>query len=236
MNVATRPERAAAALVAVEIAGEAALLDPRGALLLPSLGLLVVSDLHLEKGAAYARRGAMLPPYDTAATLALLGAVIADHRPAAVVSLGDSFHDARGSAEMPAVYRDEVARLAAGRDWFWIAGNHDRDPPHGLPGEAVAELAVGAVLFRHEPSRSAPPGEIAGHLHPGARIVRRGRAVRRACFAHDGNRMVMPAFGAYTGTMNVLDRACAALFDWENFTAFMLGAGRLYPMRRAKLV
>ena len=100
----------------------------------------------------------------------------------------------------------------AGRDWFWVAGNHDPVPPEGLPGETVRELAFGSLVFRHEPSAVAVAGEIAGHLHPCARIVQRGRSVRRRCFASDGRRLIMPAFGAYTGSLNVLDRAYAGLF------------------------
>ena len=120
--------------------------------------------------------------------------------------------------------------MMAGRDWFWIAGNHDPDAPHDLPGECVRELALGDLIFRHEPSRGRAPGEIAGHLHPGARIVRRGRSVRRACFACDGERLVMPAFGAYTGTLNIRDRAYAGLFAAERLVAYMLGRNSVYPI------
>lgn len=220
----------------IEIGGEMALLDRRGALVFPGLDLLVVSDLHLEKGAAYARRGMFLPPYDTAATLQMLGEVIADHAPATVISLGDSFHDRKGADHMPEVYRQALAALAAGRDWLWVAGNHDPEPPVGVPGRAVGEVALGQLVFRHEPSRAAAAGEIAGHLHPGARIVQRGRSVRRPCFAFDGSRLVMPAFGSLTGNMNILDRSLAAMFDWQRFTAFMLGRERLYAMPHARLV
>jgi uncharacterized protein len=220
---------------AIEIAGHAAACDPGGALHVPELGLLVVSDLHLEKGSSYARRGTFLPPYDTFATLDRLGSVIARYEPRTVVCLGDSFHDPFGAERLPEPMRLKIGTLASGRDWFWVAGNHDPLPPAGLPGEAVTELAVGALSFRHEPSPGARPGEIAGHLHPGARIVRRGRSVRRACFASDGLRLVMPAFGAFTGSLNVLDRAYAGLFLWDRFRAYMLGADRVYPVARAEL-
>jgi len=221
---------------AIEIGGEMALLDRRGALVFPDLRLLVVSDLHLEKGAAFARRGMFLPPYDTAATLAMLAAVIAEHDPRTVISLGDSFHDRKGSDHMPEPYRQALGSIAAGRDWLWVAGNHDPEPPVGVPGTAVGEIAMGRLTFRHEPARTGAEGEIAGHLHPGARIVQRGRSVRRPCFAFDGRRLVMPAFGSLTGHMNILDRSLAAMFDWPRFTAFMLGNERLYAMPHARLV
>lgn len=217
------------------IAGEAAVFDPRGALFLPRHQLLAVSDLHLEKGSSLARRGMLLPPYDTAVTLARLSALIGHYRPQVVVSLGDSFHDGGGSARLPDPYRAELEALMAGRDWYWVAGNHDPAPPEGISGRTVHELAVGAVVFRHEPSAVPVPGEIAGHLHPCARIVQRGRSVRRRCFASDGSRVIMPAFGAYTGSLNVLDRAYRGLFEWERFFAYMLGAERIFPIARSLL-
>lgn len=216
--------------VAIHVAGEIALADRRGALFLPAARLLAVSDLHLEKGSALARRGQLIPPYDSAATLALLTAVIARYEPAVVVSLGDSFHDSAGPDRLHPVFRAQLEALMAGRDWYWIAGNHDPELPPGLPGEVARELALGSLLFRHEPSRDAGPGEIAGHLHPCARIVQRGRSVRRRCFASDGSRVIMPAFGAYTGSLNVLDRAYAGLFRRASLTAYMVGAERVFAI------
>lgn len=214
----------------VGIAGEIAVCDRRGVLYLPEHELLVVSDLHLEKGSSLARRGTLAPPYDTAATLLRLQAVIADYRPSVVVSLGDSFHDGEGAARMHDTFRAQLEALMAGRDWFWVAGNHDPEAPAGLPGRTVREIVVGALSFRHEPSRERVEGEISGHLHPCARIVQRGRSVRRRCFAGDGGRMIMPAFGAYTGSLNVLDRAYAGLFRRESLTAYMLGARRVFAL------
>ncbi|MGB3646371.1 MAG: ligase-associated DNA damage response endonuclease PdeM [Mesorhizobium sp.] len=214
----------------VSIAGERALCDRRGVLYFPDYGLLAVSDLHLEKGSSLARRGTLAPPYDTAATLLRLQAVIADYRPEIVVSLGDSFHDGEGAARMHAAFRAQLEALMAGRDWFWVAGNHDPEAPAGLPGETVREIMIGALSFRHEPSPERVEGEIAGHLHPCARIVRRGRSVRRRCFVGDGGRMIMPAFGAYTGSLNVLDSAYAGLFRRENLMAYMLGASRVFAL------
>ena len=214
----------------IAIAGQAALCDRRGALYFPEMQLLCVSDLHLEKGSSLARRGIFIPPYDTAATLLRLQSVVDDYRPKIVISLGDSFHDPYGAERLPEAMRIDLSALAAGRDWFWVAGNHDPHPPAGLPGETIDELAVGGLVFRHEPSAHAGAGEIAGHLHPCARIVQRGRSVRRRCFASDGARIVMPAFGAYTGSLNVLDRAYAGLFRGEGMMAYMMGKSRIFAI------
>lgn len=217
------------------IAGERAVCDQRGVLYFPDLDLLAVSDLHLEKGSSFARRGVLLPPYDTAATLSRLQVVIADYGPRTVISLGDSFHDGAGSARMPDPFRERLCAMMAGRDWFWVTGNHDPDAPVGLPGETVREVAIGGLVFRHEPSAVPIAGEIAGHLHPCARIVQRGRSVRRRCFASDGERIVMPAFGSYTGSLNVLDRAYSGLFRWDAFIAYMLGSSRIFAIAGSML-
>lgn len=235
MRMAVRATGEAGGQAHVEVRAAAAVCDPSGALFLPDLDMLVVSDLHLEKGSSFARRGQLIPPYDTAATLDLLARVVARYQPKTIVSLGDSFHDARASERLPEPYAILLKALMRRRDWFWIAGNHDPDRPDGLPGDCVEELAVGPLTFRHEPSRRVGQGEIAGHLHPAARIVRRGRSVRRPCFASDGDRLIMPAFGAYTGALNVLDRAFRGLFAEERLRAYMLGQDRVYPVSRAAL-
>ena len=219
-----------------EVRGVATIYDPCGALYLPDLHMLVVSDLHLEKGSSFARRGQLIPPYDTAATLDMLAAVIARYQPRTVISLGDSFHDAKASERLPSLYAIRLKSVMERRDWYWITGNHDPDRPVDLPGDCIDELAIGPLTFRHEPSRTKAQGEVAGHLHPAARIVRRGRSVRRPCFASDGERLIMPAFGAYTGALNVLDRAFRGLFVDTTLRAYMLGQGKVYPIAHAALV
>jgi DNA ligase-associated metallophosphoesterase len=199
-----------------------------GALYWPEQGLLIVADLHLEKGSSFARRGQLLPPYDTAETLVRLARLIAHYAPRAVIALGDNFHDGGGPARLSPQDRASLIALQRGRDWIWIAGNHDPDPADGIGGTFAADYPVGALVFRHKPSRDAPDGEIAGHLHPVARVAQRSRAVSRRCFATDGKALVMPAFGAYTGGLNIRDRAFAAVFGARTFTAHMLGDDRLY--------
>jgi uncharacterized protein len=212
----------------LRVAGVDLRADCAGALYWPEEGLLVVADLHLEKGSSFARRGMLLPPYDTTETLARLARLIAFYAPRRVIALGDNFHDGDGPARLSPADRTSLAALQRGRDWIWIAGNHDPDPADGIGGTFAARVAIGALTFRHEPSRGAPEGEIAGHLHPVARIVQRGRAVSRRCFASDGRALLMPAFGAYTGGLNVRDRAFLAVFGTRGFTAHMLGDRRLY--------
>ncbi len=218
----------------ITLAGTTLLADPAGALYWPDEKLLVVADLHLEKGSAYAARGVLLPPFDTATTLARLSPLIERYAPALVIALGDSFHDGGAPARMDATDRIALNSLQRGRDWVWIAGNHDPDPADGIGGRFADALALGPLTFRHEPSPRLCDGEVAGHLHPVARIARRGRAVSRRCFAGDGRRLVMPAFGAYTGGLNVRDRAIAMLFRTVAFTVHLLGERRLYAVAASK--
>jgi DNA ligase-associated metallophosphoesterase len=214
----------------VQVAGAAFVGDPAGALYWPEPGVLAVADLHLEKGSSFAARGVLLPPYDTAATLGRLARLIAHYAPRLVVALGDSFHDRGGPARIADPDRAMLAALQRGRQWIWIAGNHDPEPAAGIGGSFCDTFACDPVVFRHAPRSSASAGEIAGHLHPVARVVQRGRTTSRRCFAGDGRCLVMPAFGAYTGGLNVRDRAFADVFGTLAFTAHMLGERRLYAI------
>ena len=218
----------------LRVAGTDLLADCAGALYWVEESLLAVADLHLEKGSSFARRGMLLPPYDTTETLARLARLITRHAPRIVVTLGDNFHDGEGPARLSAADRASLVALQRGRDWVWIAGNHDPEPAAGIGGTFAATVSIGALTFRHEPARDAPDGEISGHLHPVARIVQRGRAVSRRCFAADTKRVVMPAFGAYTGGLNVRDRAFLAVFGARSFTAHMLGERRLYAFAASR--
>ena len=214
---------------ALAVAGATFVADIGGVIYWPEQGLLAVADLHLEKGSSFAERGVLLPPYDTAATLARLNALIARYAPRLVVALGDSFHDGRGPKRLADTDRTTLKTMQRGRDWVWIAGNHDPEPAENIGGRFLPELRLGALTFRHEPG-GKERGEIAGHLHPVARVARRGRAVSRRCFVSDSVRLVMPAFGAYTGGLNVRDRAFAEVFETLTFTAHMLGLERVYAV------
>jgi uncharacterized protein len=214
----------------LDVSGATLLADCVGAAFWPDESLLVVADLHLEKGSAFAKRGVLLPPYDTASTIGRLARLIERYAPRVLIALGDSFHDDHGPLRMSDLDRIKLKALQRGRDWVWIAGNHDPDLPPDIGGRFADALALGALTFRHEPSDDAYEGEIAGHLHPVARVAQRGRAVSRRCFAGDGRRVVMPAFGTYAGGLNVRDRAIFGLFGALGFTAHMLGAQRLYAI------
>jgi uncharacterized protein len=216
----------------LDVAGVTFVADLSGALFWDDQNLLVVSDLHLEKGSSFAARGVLLPPYDTAATLGRLTAVIARHDPRMVIALGDSFHDRDAHARLSAPDRDAIASLQARRDWIWISGNHDPVLPADLGGVVASEVVIGPIAFRHEPTGAM--GEIAGHLHPKARVSTRGRSMERRCFATDGERAVMPAFGAYTGGLSIRDVAFERIFQTLEFMAHVLGDAKLHTIAASR--
>ena len=237
MNAALRqtlsPARCPSGGLRVHIEGEPCVLRGSGALWVLNHRTLIAADLHLEKGSAFAARGQMLPPYDSRATLDRLEAEIDALSPAAVVLLGDSFHDARSIGRMAADDKARLHQLATGRDWIWLEGNHDIAALAGavndLVGEVVETMALGSLRLIHEPQRGVQPGEIAGHLHPAARVAAHGRGVRRPCFVTDGRRAILPAFGAFTGGLDVRDPAIAGLFDAPPMAA-ALGKDRVHAL------
>jgi len=210
--------------------------DPSGALLWPARRTLVVADLHLEKGSAFAARGQLLPPYDTRATLDRLAALIAEHRPERLVCLGNSFHDAGAGERLAAADRARLERLTGACDWVWIEGNHDPDPPDDLGGRIAPELIDGPLAFRHRArANGRVAGEVSGHWHPKAAVHLPPKRISAPCFVGDGRRLVLPAFGTYTGGLNVLDPALSALFD-KGFVAHLMHRSKLYGFQRDSLV
>lgn len=207
---------------------------PSGALWMEVEGALMVADLHFEKGSALAARGQLLPPYDTADTLARLEAEVDTLKPRILVFLGDSFHDAGSEARLCPRDVDRLRRLADGRTLVWLTGNHDRAGPRALPGEVLATLAMGGLTLVHEPSAAAATGEVAGHLHPCAKVSARGATVRRRCFVTDGERLILPAFGAFAGGLNIRDVAFAPLLRRPPLAA-VLGAGKVHAVGWASL-
>ena len=210
----------------IHLAGERLMLDPAGTLYWPATHLLAVSDLHLEKGSSYARRGQLLPPWDTHATLNRLTLLLRRYQPRIVIALGDSFHDAEGSARLPIGELERLRGMTEAHRFIWVQGNHDPTPPSGVGGEWVEAFATTTLTFRHQATPGAD-AEISGHHHPKAAVPARGTSVSRPCFVTDARRVVMPAFGAYTGGLDVRDPAITRLFP-RGGRVFLLGKERLF--------
>jgi len=219
----------------VTIASVEAVCRPAGSLWLEDMRALIVADLHLEKGSAYAARGQMLPPFDTRETLSRLEREVAATAPRLLILLGDSFHDRGAEGRLGAAEAARIGALAWGRTLIWVTGNHDAEGPGRLPGEAVESLDLAGLSLVHEPRSGPAPGEVAGHLHPCAKVLGGGGVVRRRCFVSDGERLVLPAFGALAGGLNVRDAAFTPLFQ-RHPLAGVLGRAKVHPIGWAALV
>ena len=219
----------------LHLAGHRLLLDPLGAVVWPEERVLAVADLHLEKGSAAARRGQLVPPWDTADTLDRLQRLLRSWRPATVVALGDSFHDGHGPARMAVPDATRLRAMAQAARFVWVGGNHDPTPTHGLPGLAVSAWTHRGLTFRHEARHEGGGGaELCGHFHPKAAVPTRAGPVTRPCFVTDAHRVMLPALGAYTGGLDVAHPAIARLFP-RGGRAFLLGQGRLFSFPLAVL-
>ena len=226
----------------IHLGADRLMLDPAGALFWPKHRLLAVSDLHLEKGSSFARRGMLLPPWDTEVTLDRLALLLHRYRPEIVVTIGDSFHDRDAATRLPAAQAARIRAMTAASRFVWVLGNHDPVPAEALGGEWVDEFAAGNIIFRHQAHPREPGarynamtvGEICGHHHPKAAIAIRGGVQTRPCFVADPHRLMLPAFGAYTGGLNVTHPEILRLFP-RGGRVFLLGRERLFsfPLARA---
>ncbi len=207
------------------LAGHRLMLDPAGALWWPQRRLLVVADLHLEKGSASAATGQLVPPWDTRTTLDRLALLLRRYAPQRVLALGDSFHDQHGAGRLLPADAARLAAMASAHDFLWLLGNHDPLPPGGIPGASAEWWEADGLVFRHEAGGSSP--EICGHHHPKASVATRAGVVTRPCFVASPQRLMLPAFGAFTGGLDVRHPAIAALIP-RGGRAFLLGRDRLF--------
>jgi len=229
------PGAASGTGAAVPLAGTQVELRPSGALHWPDRALLCVGDLHLGRSERLAREGGeLLPPYESLDTLDRLETEIIALNPRRVICLGDSFDDLAAARGLSDEVLLRIDRLAAGRHWTWIAGNHDPGPVE-LPGTHLAELRMGILSFRHIALASLAPGsgEVSAHFHPKARLTRKGAQIARRCFLADTQRVILPAFGTYTGGLDATDAAFDPLMGPEA-CAWLTGE-RVLPVARARL-
>jgi uncharacterized protein len=218
----------------LHLAGERLMLDPSGAVFWPARKMLILADLHLEKGSAAAGRGRLLPPYDSRTTLDRTAMLLRRYSPTHLLALGDSFHDTEGAARLQAADQARLASMAQSVSFIWVLGNHDSHLPDSLPGEMASAWSDGPLHFRHAAETGASEAEICGHHHPKATVPVRGASVTRPCFVTDGHRRLMlPAFGAYTGGLDIGDAAIASLFP-RGARIFLLGRERLYHFHIAR--
>src|SRR5579863_2090836 len=208
--------------LALALNGAELVADVSGGLFWPAEGSFVLADLHLEKGSSFARWGTLLPPYDSRASLDALEAALDRHRPRRVICLGDSFHDGDGADRLGCAERLRLGELTRHYDWIWIAGNHDPAPPKDIGGQVIADaVTIGPLTFRHCAEPASAAGELSGHYHPKASVRGRAGRLNGRCFVSDRRRIILPAFGAYAGGLDVRDPAISGLFP-EGFAVHLI--------------
>ena len=196
--------------VSLSFAGEDLQPLPCGALWWPAESTLFVADLHFEKASHFAAKGWLLPPHATADTVANLIAAIESTGAQRLVCLGDSFHDEAGPERLSDEARRALMTMTRSLDWWWITGNHDEDAAAVLGGRVMVEGRIGPLVLRHEADPADPTPELSGHFHPKLVIRHRGRHIARRCFAHSPTKLILPAYGAFTGGLDIADPALQA--------------------------
>ncbi|WP_417322730.1 ligase-associated DNA damage response endonuclease PdeM [Erythrobacter aureus] len=224
-------------MVPLSFAGEEWLLTGGRALYWPRERTLLVADLHLEKGSFFARHGQMIPPYDSRETLERVALAIRETGARRVITLGDNFHDSDGSTRLEPHASGMLDALTKAVDWVWITGNHDPEMEARYGGTLAEELEIGGTILRHRAQKGETRPELSGHYHPRLQLKVRQRMIRRPCAVVSANddpggaptgRMILPAFGAYTGGMNAADPAILkALQPADRIDAVVPAKGKL---------
>ncbi len=209
--------------------------DASGAIFWRDRRVLVVSDLHLEKASFFAEKGTPLPPYDTVETLDRLEILLQIYRPELVISLGDSFHDNRASERIVREHVLRICTLTKKYKWIWITGNHDSKIGSIGGGISMPCFICGPLTFRHQAAVESQNGEISGHFHPRAQIQLRRRRVVGRCFITDSRRLILPAFGAFTGGLDVSHMDIRGLFG-NQFDVLFLGPSKVHKFSNSSLV
>jgi len=224
----------------MDFAGEELLLTKSNAVYWPRERALLVADLHLEKGSWYAQHGQMLPPYDSRETLERIADAVKATGARRVITLGDNFHDDAGTQRLDPYAAGMLEALTRALDWVWITGNHDENMSRAFGAEMTEEMEIGGIILRHEAKPGETRAEMSGHFHPKMRVHVRDRHIARPCavVSHRPNtqRMILPAFGAYTGGMDAgAPEILHALKPADRIDAVLPAKGKLvtFPLYRS---
>ena len=218
-------------MVPVSFASEEMFLTKGRALYWPREKALLVADLHLEKGSYFAQHGQMLPPYDSRETLERVADSVKETGARRVITLGDNFHDDDGTVRLEPYAAGMLEALTRSLDWVWITGNHDENMHRSFGGEITQELEIAGIVLRHIAKAGETRAELSGHFHPKIRMRVRQRHIARPCAvmarsAHSGDRMILPAFGAFTGGMDAGDPAILDALQPAQSIEAMVHAGK----------
>ena len=215
----------------ISFAGHKIELSPDGLIWIPALKLLCAADLHFEKGSFFSRFATLLPPYDSLENLVRLQRVLNFYQPDIFIAVGDSFHDQAAGLRMRPEHRLALnALIAQVPHWHWLKGNHDPDVADSINGQRGEELQHGGLTFRHQTLGIGVDAEISGHFHPKLRLKVRRQTITGACFVQQGSRLILPAFGQYTGGLDVHSAAFKAVMPMADRTHYLLHNGSVYAV------
>lgn len=222
-------------LARMSLSGRSLLAHVSGALYWPDENALIVSDLSLDLGPAEGLAGSFRAPRDRHRILGQLSRVVCQFEPKTVISLGTAFRRPTERARLAQADIDLLRELQSGRHWFWVPPSPDPIEESDLGGDVVAEVQLGGLRFQGVPFAGPAIHEIAGGLHPAARINVRGHDLKRPCFVSNGRRMVLPAFASFGGGNNVLEHAFRPVFGNDGLFVWMLGQEGIWPVAARQL-
>lgn len=202
------------------------------ALYIPGIQTLVLADLHFGKVNHFRRAGLPVPTSATSRNAELLIDLLQRLQPSRTIFLGDLFHSAYND-DWEAV--GQIVRHFPACSFDLIRGNHDvlSDLQYTRQGIRMLEQeTIGNLLLTHEPldAEQVPTGRlnVAGHIHPAASLVGKGRqSLRLPCFWLSERQLILPAFGSFTGL--------AAIYPQEGDSVFVIAENKIMELRPSSL-
>ncbi len=211
------------------------ILDANGILFWPKYDLIVFSDLHLEKGSFLSQFANPLPRFDSSETIKRMLRICEQYRPQSVICLGDSFHDGNALNRMEVSDLQELNSLIKLiSNWHWVLGNHDPEIPEMVKGNRDKTVHVNNLLFVHEPEKISTidgvDGQVIGHYHPKSSHKIANRKLTGKSFVCSDDILLMPAFGKYTGGLDIKDKVFDSVYKRKNAQTYMTFNRRIYML------
>ena len=195
----------------ITFAGHEIDLLPSASLFLKEYGVLVVSDLHLEKPFSFMDRSFCSLEEKTQDTLKSLEALAARFQPKKIIILGDLFHDEHSFDRISLDKMDRLYNFFKSYKIIWVDGHH-RDGFSPPDIDMRMEYAYLNLNFRHL-ATDKEDFEISGNYSPAVKIDNEGSSGILKCFVCDKTKFLMPSFNCNVDTMNIKDPVIQTLFS-----------------------
>jgi uncharacterized protein len=180
---------------------------PEKAVYLPNHKSLLVADLHFGKVNHFRKSGIAVPAKANDKNADSLINIINATKAERVIFLGDLFHS-HYNEEWETV--GQILNHFSACSFELVLGNHDILSLQQYQRHAIKvfenQLIIGQWLLTHEPLNATPENfyNLAGHIHPGARLKGSGRqSIMLPCFYFGKQQGILPAFGSFTGLATI---------------------------------